>query len=224
MEMGWPSYPALRPPLFPRTTPPPPPPTPSPLSWQPPTSCSARCRTWSWCSRVQMASSVRSAQPHPHLQSHSQSRLHPQRRPRPQFSAHPHPLCVPTFSTQLHPHSPGAFKWEQNPLLYALIFGGSLINLLSLPFFAWRYKRRLLNAQLAERRRFYGGQLLRSKWVQRTIPRLQVLAYLLWLIGCLYLLTNLLTSSCLLIYFITSSAAWQRRLPTGLRRSRLITA
>ena len=30
--------------------------------------------------------------------------------------------------------------WDQNPLLYQLVFIGSLIDLLSLPFFALRYK------------------------------------------------------------------------------------
>ena len=32
--------------------------------------------------------------------------------------------------------------WEDNPLLYQLVFLGSLFDLLSLPLFAWRYKRR----------------------------------------------------------------------------------
>ena len=67
----------------------------------------------------------------------------------------------------------GMFEWEQNPLLYAIVFGSSLINLLSLPFFAWRYRRRLESMRLAERRRFYGRRLLRSSWAQRAVPRLQ---------------------------------------------------
>ena len=65
----------------------------------------------------------------------------------------------------------GALEWEQNPLLYALLFGGSLLDLLSLPFFAWRYRRRLLRLHLAERRRFYGNRLRRSGWVQRALAK-----------------------------------------------------
>ena len=38
--------------------------------------------------------------------------------------------------------------WEQNPLLYQLVFLGSLLDLLSLPLFAWRYKRLTLTLHL----------------------------------------------------------------------------
>ena len=39
--------------------------------------------------------------------------------------------------------------WEDNPLLYQLVFLGSLFDLLSLPLFAWRYKRRQRKLRLA---------------------------------------------------------------------------
>ena len=38
--------------------------------------------------------------------------------------------------------------WEQNPLLYQLVFLGSLLDLLSLPLFAWRYTRLTLTLPL----------------------------------------------------------------------------
>ena len=39
--------------------------------------------------------------------------------------------------------------WEDNPLLYQLVFLGSLFDLLSLPLFAWRYRRRQRKLRLA---------------------------------------------------------------------------
>ena len=68
----------------------------------------------------------------------------------------------------------GAFEWEQNPLLYGLLLTLLLLDLTSLPFFAWRYRRRLVMARLAEQRRFYGRRLLKSKWVRKAVPRMQV--------------------------------------------------
>ena len=68
----------------------------------------------------------------------------------------------------------GAFAWDQNPLLYSLLLTLLLFDLVSLPFFAWRYRRRLVISRLAEQRRFYGRRLLKSKWVQKAVPRMQV--------------------------------------------------
>ena len=43
--------------------------------------------------------------------------------------------------------------WEDNPLLYQLVFLGSLFDLLSLPLFAWRYKRRQRKLRAAAARK-----------------------------------------------------------------------
>ena len=71
-------------------------------------------------------------------------------------------LSVPTSAEELMdeldglqimlPCSDGWFDemvWDQNPLLYQLVFLASLFDLLSLPLFAWRYRRRKRKLRLA---------------------------------------------------------------------------
>ena len=45
------------------------------------------------------------------------------------------------------------FQVEEVSKLWSLLFGLSLIDAISLPFFAWRYRRRLFSLRLAEQRR-----------------------------------------------------------------------
>ena len=56
----------------------------------------------------------------------------PNPSPNPNPDPDPNPNPTPTPNPNLNQ------VWDQNPLLYQLVVFGSLIDLLSLPFFWWR--------------------------------------------------------------------------------------